>query len=166
MSEEEDRAGGTGAVEANYQVALTGDGAKHVDVALWKSGGAKAGGHSFGGAGVVAAGIGRIDLDELLEDLAGEFLAGRLGAEREDGESGGEEAHTVIMPLGRTLIVLGLVLVAAGVVVTLAGRSPIPFGRLPGDIRIQGKNSSFYFPLTTCLIVSAVASLAMWLLRR
>ena len=54
------------------------------------------------------------------------------------------------------LIVLGLVLVAAGVVVTLAGRSPIPFGRLPGDIRIQGKNSSFYFPLTTCLLVSAV----------
>jgi hypothetical protein len=70
------------------------------------------------------------------------------------------------MPLGRTLIILGLVLVAAGVVVTLAGRSPIPFGRLPGDIRIQGKNSSFYFPLTTCLIVSLVASLVMWLLRR
>ena len=64
------------------------------------------------------------------------------------------------------LIMLGLVLVAAGVVVTLAGRSPIPFGQLPGDIRIQGKNSSFYFPLTTCLIVSAVVSLVMWLLRR
>ena len=67
------------------------------------------------------------------------------------------------MPLGRTLIIVGLVVVAAGVVVTLV---PIPFGRLPGDIRIQGKNSSFYFPVTTCLIVSAVASLAMWLLRR
>jgi formate hydrogenlyase subunit 3/multisubunit Na+/H+ antiporter MnhD subunit len=70
------------------------------------------------------------------------------------------------MPLGRTLVILGLVLVAAGVVVTLAGRSPIPFGRLPGDIRIQAKNSSFYFPLTTCLIVSAAVTLAMWLLRR
>ena len=67
------------------------------------------------------------------------------------------------MPLGRTLIIVGLVVVAAGVVVTLV---PIPFGRLPGDIRIQGKNSSFYFPLTTCLIASAVASLVMWLLRR
>jgi multisubunit Na+/H+ antiporter MnhC subunit len=64
------------------------------------------------------------------------------------------------------LIILGLVLVAAGVVVTLAGRWGIPLGRLPGDIRIQGKNSSFYFPLTTCLILSAVVSLAMWLLRR
>jgi hypothetical protein len=64
------------------------------------------------------------------------------------------------------LIILGLVLVVAGVMVTLAGRSPISFGRLPGDIRIQGKNSSFFFPLTTCLIVSAVLSFVMWLLRR
>ncbi|MEO8597882.1 MAG: DUF2905 domain-containing protein [Candidatus Solibacter sp.] len=75
-------------------------------------------------------------------------------------------AYTESMPLGRMLIMLGLVLVAAGVIVTLAGRSPIPFGRLPGDIRIDGKNSSFYFPLTTCLILSAAASLVMWLLRR
>jgi hypothetical protein len=64
------------------------------------------------------------------------------------------------------LIILGLALVALGVVVTLAGRSPLPLGRLPGDIRIQGKNSSFYFPLTTCLLVSAVVSLIFWLLRR
>jgi hypothetical protein len=70
------------------------------------------------------------------------------------------------MPLGRMLIVLGLVLLVAGVLVTLAGRSPIPFGRLPGDIRIQGKNSSFYFPLTTCILISVLASLVMWLLRR
>ena len=70
------------------------------------------------------------------------------------------------MPLGRMLIVLGLVLVAAGIIVTLASRLPIPFGRLPGDIRIQGKNSSFYFPLTTCLLISAVVSLVMWLVRR
>ena len=70
------------------------------------------------------------------------------------------------MPLGRMLIVLGLVLVAAGIIVTLASRLPIPFGRMPGDIRIQGKNSSFYFPLTTCLLISAVVSLVMWLVRR
>ena len=70
------------------------------------------------------------------------------------------------MPLGRTLIIVGLVLLAAGVLVTLVGRSPVQFGRLPGDIRIQGKNSSFYFPLTTCLVVSAVVSAVMWLLRR
>ena len=60
----------------------------------------------------------------------------------------------------------GLVLVVAGIIVTLAGRSPIPFGRLPGDIRIEGKNSSFYFPLTTCILVSVLVSLVMWILRR
>jgi hypothetical protein len=64
------------------------------------------------------------------------------------------------------LIILGLVLAAVGVVVTLIGRSPLPLGRLPGDIRIQGKNSSFYFPLTTCILISVVLSLVMWLLRR
>jgi hypothetical protein len=137
-----------------------------MDIGIRKAGGAEAGGHCLGGAGVIAGGIGSIDFDELLEDFAGESVAGRLGAEGEDGEKGSKETHTVIMPLGRTLIILGLVLVAAGVVVTLAGRGPIPLGRLPGDIRIQGKNSSFYFPLTTCLIVSAAASLVMWLLRR
>ena len=70
------------------------------------------------------------------------------------------------MPVGRLLIIAGLLLVAAGVLVTLLGRLPIRLGHLPGDIDIQGKNSRFYFPLTTCLLVSAVASLVMWLLRR
>lgn len=70
------------------------------------------------------------------------------------------------MPLGRMLIVAGLVLLAAGVLVTLLSKSPIPFGRLPGDIRIQGKHGSFYFPIVTCLLLSAVFSLVMWLFRR
>ena len=70
------------------------------------------------------------------------------------------------MPLGRMLIMAGLVLVAAGVLVTLLSKSPIPLGRLPGDIRIEGKNGSFYFPIVTCLLISAVLSLVMWLLRR
>jgi len=70
------------------------------------------------------------------------------------------------MPLGRLLIVLGLVLVVAGVVVTYGGRLPIRLGRLPGDIAIHGRNSSFYFPLTTCILLSVLLSLAMWILRR
>jgi hypothetical protein len=70
------------------------------------------------------------------------------------------------MPVGRLLIILGLVLIVAGIVVTLAGRLPIRLGHLPGDIRIQGKNSSFYFPLTTCLLLSAFLSLVLWILRR
>src|ERR1017187_10316465 len=120
VSEERDGARGARAVQADHEVALTGDGGEDLDVALRESGGAEAGGHGFRGTGIIAGGIGRIDLDELLEDVAGENVVGRLGAEGEDGEEGGEEAHTVIMPLGRMLIILGLVLVAAGGVVTLA----------------------------------------------
>ncbi|MBZ5617356.1 MAG: DUF2905 domain-containing protein [Acidobacteriia bacterium] len=70
------------------------------------------------------------------------------------------------MPLGRLLITAGLVLVAAGLLVTFAGRLPIKLGRLPGDIYIHGKNSSFYFPLATCLLLSALLSLVMWIFRR
>jgi hypothetical protein len=70
------------------------------------------------------------------------------------------------MPIGRVIIVLGLFLVAFGVLLTFAGRLPFRLGRLPGDIFVQGKNSSFYFPLATCLILSALFSLVMWLLRR
>ena len=64
------------------------------------------------------------------------------------------------------LIVAGLILVAAGVLFTFAGRLPIRLGRLPGDIHIQGRNSSFYFPIVTCLLLSVVFSLVMWIIRK
>ena len=70
------------------------------------------------------------------------------------------------MPLGRLLITLGLILVVAGLLVTFAGRLPVRLGRLPGDISIHGKHSSFYFPLTTCVLLSVLLSLVMWILRR
>ena len=70
------------------------------------------------------------------------------------------------MPPGRMLITAGLILVAVGLLVSLGSRLPLQLGRLPGDIRITGKNSSFYFPLTTCLLVSAVISLILWIIRR
>ena len=69
-------------------------------------------------------------------------------------------------PLGRMLIVLGLGLAAFGLLLTFAGRLPFRFGRLPGDIFIQGKNSTFYFPLMTCLILSLLFSLVLWIFRR
>jgi hypothetical protein len=70
------------------------------------------------------------------------------------------------MHLGRTLIIIGLILVGAGLLFTFAGRLPIKLGRLPGDIVIRGRNSTFYFPLVTCLLLSVVASLVLWLLGR
>jgi hypothetical protein len=74
--------------------------------------------------------------------------------------------YTGIVPIGRMLITLGLVLVIAGVLLTFAGRLPFRLGRLPGDIYIHGKNSSFYFPLATCIVLSVLFSLIMWLFRR
>ena len=70
------------------------------------------------------------------------------------------------MGLGRALIVAGVVLIALGILVMVGSRLPIKLGRLPGDIYYQGRGGSFYFPLATCLLVSAVLSLVMWFLNR
>jgi len=70
------------------------------------------------------------------------------------------------MGLGRVLIVTGIALVVLGLLVTFAGRLPLRLGRLPGDIAIHGKNSSFYFPLTTCILLSVLLSFVMWIFRR
>jgi hypothetical protein len=70
------------------------------------------------------------------------------------------------MPLGRLLITAGLVLVVVGLLVSFADRLPFRLGHLPGDIFIQGKNSSFYFPLATCLLLSVLLTLAMWIFRK
>jgi hypothetical protein len=68
--------------------------------------------------------------------------------------------------IGRVLIVSGIVLVVLGLLVSLAGRLPFRLGRLPGDIYVHGKNTSFYFPIATCILLSVVFTLVMWLFRR
>jgi DUF2905 family protein len=68
--------------------------------------------------------------------------------------------------MGRALITIGLVLVAAGLLITFGERLPIKLGRLPGDIVIRGKNSVFYFPLATCVLLSVLISVVMWLIGR
>ena len=60
--------------------------------------------------------------------------------------------------IGKMLIVTGGVLLLAGLFVVLAGKFPNA-GRLPGDIMIKKENFSFYFPFTTCLIISVVLSI-------
>ena len=67
--------------------------------------------------------------------------------------------------LGRSLILLGLVIALIGVLITLAGRIPW-LGRLPGDIYVKRENFTFYFPLATSIIVSAILSFILWLLRK
>jgi hypothetical protein len=70
------------------------------------------------------------------------------------------------MGLGRSLITAGVVLIVIGVLVTVGDRLPIKLGRLPGDIHVQGRNGGFYFPIVTCLLLSAILSLVMWLINR
>jgi hypothetical protein len=67
---------------------------------------------------------------------------------------------------GRLLIVAGLFLVGLGVLVLLMGRLNLPLGRMPGDIVWRGKNSTFYFPIVTCLILSLFLTLLLWLINR
>jgi len=68
------------------------------------------------------------------------------------------------MPVQRTLIVVGLVIVAIGLAWPWLGK--LPLGRLPGDIHIVREGGSFHFPIVTCLVVSVVVSLLIWLFRR
>jgi hypothetical protein len=68
--------------------------------------------------------------------------------------------------VGRILIVLGGILIVAGILFTLGDRLPLRLGRLPGDFVWRGRNSAFYFPLMTSILLSIVASLVLWLFGR
>ena len=64
----------------------------------------------------------------------------------------------------KLLIIGGILLVIAGLAWPLLSR--LGLGRLPGDIAIRGEHGSFYFPVVTCILVSAVLSLIFWLAGR
>jgi Protein of unknown function (DUF2905) len=68
--------------------------------------------------------------------------------------------------LGRLLIIFGLILAAAGVGLVLLGRTNLPLGRLPGDIVYRGKNTTFYFPLATSILLSVVISIVLYVIGR
>jgi len=68
-------------------------------------------------------------------------------------------------PLGKILIFFGVILILVGGVILLAGRIPW-IGRLPGDIFIQRKNFSFYFPIATSIIISIILTLIIFILGR
>jgi hypothetical protein len=59
--------------------------------------------------------------------------------------------------MGRTLIAIGIALAVIGVLVTVGEKLPIRWGRLPGDIVVRGKNTTFYFPLMTSLLLERFA---------
>jgi hypothetical protein len=65
--------------------------------------------------------------------------------------------------LGKVLIVGGFALAVVGAFLLASGKLPFRLGHLPGDISYKGTNSSFYFPVVTCILLSVVLSLVMWL---
>ncbi len=71
---------------------------------------------------------------------------------------------TVGRELGPVLVGIGIVVVVIGLLAWSGGMSW--FGRLPGDIRIEGENTGVYIPWVSMLVVSAVLSLVLWFIRR
>jgi hypothetical protein len=66
--------------------------------------------------------------------------------------------------LGRTLFIIGLLLAVAGALLYFSPKLPFRLGRLPGDIVHRGEHSTFYFPITTSIVVSVALSFLLWLL--
>ena len=62
---------------------------------------------------------------------------------------------------GKLLIILGVFIVFVGIILMTINKIPF-LGKLPGDIRIQKGNFSFYFPLVTCILISVIFSLVFW----
>jgi hypothetical protein len=68
-----------------------------------------------------------------------------------------------IRDFGRLLLVLGVVMAGIGAILYFSGRLPFRLGRLPGDIIHRGENTTFYFPITTSILLSIGLSLILWL---
>jgi DUF2905 family protein len=68
--------------------------------------------------------------------------------------------------LARYIMVGGIILFLIGGGVYLAAKLGVPLGRLPGDIRIEGENGSFYFPITTSILVSVVLTIVLNVIAR
>ena len=66
--------------------------------------------------------------------------------------------------LGKLLILLGGALIMGGIVLLLVGRLHLPLGRLPGDIIYRGKNTTFYFPLATSILLSVLLTLVFYVI--
>lgn len=69
-----------------------------------------------------------------------------------------------LQPLPKLLVIAGIILIAVGLLWHFGARH-IPFGRLPGDIVVEKENVKFYFPIVSCIVISILLSLVMWLFR-
>ncbi len=72
---------------------------------------------------------------------------------------------TPLSSLGKVLIIIGLIIAAVGILLVLAPKVPW-LGKLPGDILIKKENFRFYFPVTTCIVISIILTLIFYLFRK
>jgi hypothetical protein len=68
--------------------------------------------------------------------------------------------------LGRLLLSIGAMFIVIGALLYFGPRLPFRLGRLPGDISYRGQHGTFYFPLVSCLVISIVISLILWLINQ
>lgn len=68
--------------------------------------------------------------------------------------------------IGKLILGVGLALAVIGAVLILAGRVGIPMGRLPGDFVYRGKHATVYFPLVTCIVISVVLTMIIYVISR
>jgi hypothetical protein len=71
-----------------------------------------------------------------------------------------------VTDLGKLLVFLGGTIVIVGLALILFGRTNLPLGRLPGNIVYRGKNTTFYFPLATSILLSVVLSILLYVIGR
>lgn len=71
-----------------------------------------------------------------------------------------------MIDMGKSLIMLGVVVIILGVLLLFSDKLPFNLGKLPGDIFYQKENFSFYFPITTAILISIVLSFLFYLFAR
>jgi len=71
-----------------------------------------------------------------------------------------------VTDLGKLLVFVGGTIVVVGLVLVLLGRTNLAIGRLPGDMIYRGKNTTFYFPLSTSIVISVVLSILLYVIGR
>ena len=68
--------------------------------------------------------------------------------------------------MGKSLIFLGIMIIIVGILLLFSDRLPFNLGKLPGDLSVKKENFSFYFPITTSIIISIVLSVLFYLFGR
>jgi hypothetical protein len=90
-------------------------------------------------------------------------MCGRITQDSSPSRYNCVEIMDPLPEFGRLLLVVGAIFVGAGLLLTFGARLPFRLGHLPGDIAYRGRNGSVYFPIVTCILLSAAVSIVFWI---